>query len=253
MKNYLLQITRVMRSCVVILVLLLLWQIANNVFQFPDYILPSPLAIFKTWAQQWNMIANQAIPTIIETLLGLFLGCLLGVIAALCIAYFRSTRHWLLPILLLSQAIPTFAIAPLLVIWFGYGMASKIACTLIMLFFPITSNFYDGLRRTPAEYLDLANVMHASNWQIFLKVRIPAALPSLASGLKIAATIAPIGAIVGEWVGSSQGLGYLMLNANARMQIPLMFAALFTIIVLTLLLYFIVDIGTKKLIYWQKE
>ncbi len=243
---------KLMRACLVILALFILWQIANTVFQFPEYILPSPLMILKTWLQQWQLISTQAIPTIIETLLGLFLGCLLGVLAALCIAYFRTTHHWLLPILLLSQAIPTFAIAPLLVIWFGYGLSSKIACTIIMLFFPITSNFYDGLRRTPVEYLDLAKVMHASKLQIFLKIRILAALPNLASGLKIAATIAPIGAIIGEWVGSSKGLGYLMLNANARMEIPLMFAALFTIIILTLLLYFAVDMLTKRIIYWQQ-
>ena len=241
---------RLVRGLLVIFILLALWQITNTVFQFPEYILPSPIAIFKTFIQDRYLIATQAIPTIIETLLGLFFGCVLGIIAALCIAYFRTTRHWLLPILLLSQAIPTFAIAPLLVIWFGYGLSSKIACTIIMLFFPITSNFYDGLRATSSDWLDLAKVMHASKWQTFLKIRIPAALPNLASGLKIAATLAPIGAIIGEWVGSSKGLGYLMLNANARMEIPLMFAALLTIIVLTLLLYFIVDIVMRKIIYF---
>lgn len=241
------------RGFAVIIVLLAAWQIATMIFQFPNYILPSPIAIIKTFMQDSTIIATQAIPTIIETLLGLVLGCLLGMIAAIVIAYFKPTRHWLLPILLVSQAIPTFAIAPLLVIWFGYGMTSKIACTVIMLFFPITSNFYDGLRCTQGEWLDLAKTMHASKLQTFLKICIPAALPNLASGLKIAATIAPIGAIVGEWVGSSKGLGYLMLNANARMQISLMFAALFTIVILTLLLYFIVEFCSKKIVYWQTE
>lgn len=253
MKRILSQGRPIIRGVIVITVLLSLWQIAAMAFQFPSYILPSPLMILSTSVRNSHLIIDQSIPTILETLIGLALGCVLGMIAAIIIAYCQSMRYWLLPILLLSQAIPTFAIAPLLVIWFGYGMTSKIACTVIMLFFPITSNFYDGLKRTPPEWLDLANTMGASKLQIFINIQLPAALPQLASGLKIAATIAPIGAIVGEWVGSSRGLGYLMLNANARMQISLMFAALFTIIILTLLLYFSVDILSKKLIYWQTE
>ena len=244
---------KILRPLIIMLVLFGLWQLADGVFHFPDYILPSPIHIFQTGIRDANILFQQAIPTIIETLSGLLIGCLLGMIAAIVIAYFKQARYWLLPLLLISQAIPTFAIAPLLVIWFGYGMTSKIACTVIILFFPITSSFYDGLRRTEKSWLDLAKTMDASKWQIFLKIRIPAALPSFATGLKVAATLAPLGAIVGEWDGSSEGLGYLMLNANARMQISLMFAALFTIVVLTLILYFTVDMAAKKFIYWQRE
>lgn len=244
---------KLLRPLLVLLVFFGAWQLADGFFQFPSYILPSPIQIFETWWVKAAILYHQAIPTIIETLLGLFLGCLLGILAAIVIAYYKQARYWLLPMLIISQAIPTFAIAPLLVIWFGYGMASKIACTIIMLFFPITSSFYDGLRRTETAWLDLSKTLGASKWQTFLKIRLPAALPSFATGLKVAATIAPLGAIVGEWVGSSQGLGYLMLNANARMQISLMFAALFTIVILTLLLYFAVDFASKKCIYWQTE
>jgi putative hydroxymethylpyrimidine transport system permease protein len=135
-------------------------------------------------------------------------------------------------------------------VWFGYGIASKIITAMMMLFFPVTSNFYDGLRQTKTIWLDLAKTMNSSSWQTLWQIKIPAALPSLASGLRIAATIAPIGAIVGEWVGASRGLGYLMLNANARMQIDLMFAALITVTLLTILLYFSVDKILKKTITW---
>ena len=119
-----------------------------------------------------------------------------------------------------------------------------------MLFFPITSAFYDGLQNTPPGFLDLAKTMNATKWRLFCAIRIPAALPSLASGIRIAAVIAPIGAVVGEWVGSSRGLGYLMLNANARLQIDMMFAALIVMIALALALYFTVDKLLRVLIWW---
>jgi putative hydroxymethylpyrimidine transport system permease protein len=171
----------------------------------------------------------------------------------LSMAFYRPVKNWFFPILIISQALPTFAIAPLLVIWLGYGMASKIITTMIMLFFPITSAFYDGLRRTELGWLDLAKTMRAKKWRVFLYIRIPAALPALASGLRVAAAIAPIGAVVGEWIGASHGLGYLMLNANARMQIDLMFAALFTIIIFSLALYFIIDALLRAALPWQPE
>lgn len=161
-----------------------------------------------------------------------------------------SFRHWFFPILLISQALPTFAIAPLLVIWLGYGMSSKIAVTMIMLFFPVASNFYDGLRSTPKHFLEMAQLMGANRWRLLWLIQIPSALPALASGLRVAATIAPIGAVIGEWVGASQGLGFLLLNANARMQIDLMFAVLVVITLLTIALYYFVDFILKRWINW---
>jgi putative hydroxymethylpyrimidine transport system permease protein len=160
---------------------------------------------------------------------------------------------WLMPVIVISQAIPTFAIAPLLVIWFGYGEASKVITAMTMIFFPITSSFYDGLRRTPRAWLDLAASMGASSWSILWHIRIPSALPNLASGLRVATAIAPIGAIIGEWVGSSHGLGFLMLNANGRLEIDLMFAALFSITLITLILYYTVDHLLRRFIFWARE
>ncbi len=243
----------IIRNSLVIFSLLLIWQIIVWLFQFPVYILPGPLLVAKTWVAQWQVIATQAWPTIIEAVLGLILGSLVGIITALLMTLIKPLRHWFLPILLISQALPTFAIAPLLVMWFGYGMASKVVVTMIMLFFPVTSSFYDGLKRTPQSYLDMAQTMGASNWQSLWRIRVPAALPSLASGLRVATAFAPMGAVIGEWVGSSRGLGFLMLNANARMQIAMMFASLMTIIVLALVLYFIVDRLLRYYISWNFE
>jgi putative hydroxymethylpyrimidine transport system permease protein len=234
----------------IVVALCLLWQGLVSIMHFPVYILPSPLQVLKSGYQHKGLLFYQAIPTVYETLLGFLLGIVFGCFTALLMAFFRPAKLWLLPILLISQALPTFAIAPILVIWLGYGVASKIATTILMLYFPITSSFYDGLTRTDTGWLDLAKTMNAQKWRTFWTIRIPAALPSLASGLRVAASIAPIGAIVGEWVGASHGLGYLMLNANARMQIDLMFAALFLIIIFSLLLFFVTDRLLKKWIFW---
>ncbi|GAB4391958.1 MAG: ABC transporter permease [Gammaproteobacteria bacterium] len=190
-------------------------------------------------------------PTVLEIAVGLVMGVLCGINMALLIMLLPVLQNWFLPVMVMSQAIPIFAVAPLLVLWFGYGITAKIITIVLMLFFPIASNFYDGLRRTPNEWLELAQTMQARPINILLKVRIPAAMPALASGLRIAAVFAPMGAIVSEWVGASQGLGFLLLNANARVQVDLLFATLVTLALLTLLLYFGIDSFMKKLIYWQ--
>ncbi|HSW69831.1 MAG TPA: ABC transporter permease [Gammaproteobacteria bacterium] len=227
------------------------WQFLIMIFHLPPYILPTPLAVFQTGLARISLILNETKITVFETLAGLLLGVIFGCTAALLMASFKTFSFWLLPILIVSQAIPTFAIAPLLVIWFGYGMTSKIAATIIMIFFPVSSSFFDGLSRTDQNWLELAKTMNAKKWRVFWYIRIPAALPHFASGLRVATVAAPIGAVIGEWVGASQGLGFLMLNANARMQIDLMFAGLFILILFSLILYFTVDNLLKFFIPWQ--
>lgn len=239
------------RISIIILSLTLLWQAVVSGLQLPDYILPSPHAVFVTLILQRDIIAMHTLPTIIEIALGLSAGVLLGSFAGFITAYCKPLTPWFLPIMIASQAIPTFAIAPLIVIWLGFGLASKVAITSLMIFFPIASALFDGLRRTDPNLLSLATTMNATPWRLFCHIRLKAALPSFATGLRIAACVAPIGAIVGEWVGSSQGLGYLMLTANARMQIDMMFAVLLVIIMLALVLYASVDHLLKKLIWWQ--
>jgi putative hydroxymethylpyrimidine transport system permease protein len=244
-------VKRCQRIVIILLGLLLAWQLIVTLCHLPAYILPGPWqTLYSAWVNT-SLILPAFATTGLETLLGFILGSLLGCIAALTIAYFQPLRLWLLPLLIVSQALPTFAIAPLLVIWFGYGLLGKLVTTIIMLFFPVTSAFLDGLRQTPEAWLDLAQTMNAKKWRLLWHIQIPAALPALATGLRLAATIAPIGAIVGEWVGASQGLGFLLLNSNARMQIDLMFACLICIILLALTLYFSVDALLRFLIDWQ--
>lgn len=235
-----------MRGIIITFTLLLLWQIIVIIFKLPSYILPSPVLSAKTIIEQFPLLVSQSLPTMMETLLGLLGAIIFGCFTALLMAYITTLRNWIRPVLLISQALPTFAIAPLFVIWLGYGMSSKIALTILILYFPITSNFFDGLINTNLSYLDLAKIMQASRFRTLLFIRIPAALPNLASGLRIATAGAPMGAVIGEWVGASKGLGFLMLNANGRMQIDIVFAALFILIFWNLLLYFGVDYFLKK-------
>jgi len=229
---------------------LLLWQSLIIFLKLPPYLLPSPLEVATSFYSHRLLIAQHTIPTLIETLGGFSLGILSGCMAGCLVSSFKPLRFWFLPLLIISQAIPTFAIAPLLVLWLGYGLTSKIMTAVLIIFFPICSALYDGLRNVPHAWLDLAKTMQANQWRRFVHISFPAALPALASGLRIAAVGAPIGAIVGEWVGSSRGLGYLMLNANARLQIDLMFAALVVIVILALSLYLIVDKCLERLITW---
>ena len=135
-------------------------------------------------------------------------------------------------------------------VWFGYGMLSKVIMASLVIFFPVASACYDGLRQTPKTWLELAHTMQASAWQQLWQIRLPSALPALASGLRVAASIAPIGAVVGEWVGSSAGLGYMMLQANGRMQTDLMFACLFVLAWMAVILYFSLDAVLRRWIRW---
>ncbi|MFZ7265585.1 ABC transporter permease [Avibacterium avium] len=238
------------RALIMTLFFALCWQGAISIFAIPHYLLPEPVAVLNEVSSQWALLFMHAKITLWEILLGLVLGFLFGLLSALLLASSQTLSAFLLPILIASQAIPVFAIAPLLVLWFGYGIASKIAMTILIIYFPVTAACYDGLRNTPKQWLELAQTMGISSGQLLFKVRLPAALPALASGLRIAVSVAPIGAIVGEWVGSSQGLGYLMLQANARIQISLMFAALFILVVIALLLYFVIDKLLHRIIPW---
>jgi putative hydroxymethylpyrimidine transport system permease protein len=233
--------------------LAILWQAVVTATGVPHYILPAPSGVLGALIANRSLILLHASLTLIEILLGLGLGALGGAIAAILLAYFRPARVWLLPVLVASQAIPVFALAPLLVLWLGYGMASKVAMAALIIFFPVTTAFFDGLRRTDPAWLDTARTLGAAKSVLLWRVRVPAALPGLASGLRVAVAVAPIGAVVGEWVGSSAGLGFLMLHSNARVQIELMFAALLVLMAIGVALYLLADWLLRRVVFWQAD
>lgn len=243
----------VLRPLIVCAGLILLWQLVVWVSGAPPYFLPGPARVASSWFNHAGQIGGHALITAAEILMGLMLGSVLGGASALCLAYFHTVRPWLMPLLVISQAVPVFALAPILVLWFGYGMASKVAMAVLIIYFPVTASTFDGLRRTDPGWLDLGHTMNGSRWAILRHVRIPAALPAFASGLRVATAVAPIGAVIGEWVGASAGLGYLMTHANARMQIDLMFAALATLALFSVALYFTIDFGLRRALHWQAD
>lgn len=241
------------RALFITVVLCLLWYVLVKITRVPAFIFPSPEAVFQTIIEQYPVLLKHALVTLIEIVAGLLIGTALGVLSAVGLSAFKRSRRWLMPVMVMTQSLPVFALAPLLTLWFGYGMAAKIVMAVLIIYFPVVAASFDGLRHTPVAMIDLAQTLGASRRSLMWHIRLPAALPSIASGVRVAASIAPIGAVVGEWVGSSQGLGYLMLNANGRMQTDLMFAALFCLCLIALALYFTVNTLLDRCLYWQNE
>ena len=231
--------------------LLSCWQMLVLLTGVPAYIIPGPVPVAKALSVNWRMFAPHLGTTLAEIVLGLTLGTMLGASTALLITASSLLKRWLLPVLVVSQAIPVFALAPVLVLWLGYGMASKVAMAVLIIFFPVTAAFHDGMRRVNPDLLDLAQIMGASRMAVFRHIIIPSALPAFASGMRVATAVAPIGAVVGEWVGSSAGLGYVMLHANGRMQIDVMFAAMALLAALSLFLYFLMDRLLNRIVFWH--
>src|ERR1700712_2462617 len=189
------QLQAALRPVVTLLGLLLIWWCATRLSSVPSFMLPDPLGVARALVAQRGLLFWSTLTTLSEIILGLVFGTILGAGLALLLVFSTRLQRWLMPLLLISQAIPVFALAPLLVLWFGFGMSSKVVMAVLVIFFPITAAFYDGLRRTDIGWLELARTMDASPWAILRHVRLMAALPAFGAGLRVAAAVAPIGAI----------------------------------------------------------
>ena len=234
-------------------VLLGLWELAVRAFGTPAYLLPAPSRVLVVLVTHAPLIAPDALVTFGEMIGGLVVGAGFGVGAALACAGAPRLERALGPLLVAAQALPVFAVAPLLVVWFGFGVASKLAMAALIIFFPVFTSLFEGLRRTDENLIDLAQLHRASGRDTLFLIRLPAALPALGAGLRVAAAAAPIGAIVGEWVGSSSGLGLLMLHANARMQTDMVFAGLAVLVAFSLLLWAVVGALARRLASWAPD
>jgi putative hydroxymethylpyrimidine transport system permease protein len=242
-----------LRALGVAIGLVVIWQAVVLLFGPPSYILPSPADVFRALTERPDLWRVHAVTTLTETLIGLVTGTLLGAGLALFMAFLPPSRHILLPVMVVSQALPVFAIAPILVLWLGFGISSKIVMATVAIFFPVASTFYDGLQRTDPGLLDLAHLYGAGQARQVMVMRLPSALPALVTGVRVAAVYAPIGALFGEWVGASSGLGYAMLQANGRAQIDVVFAALFLLAAMSILVRAAVDLVTRNLTPWMPE
>ena len=232
---------------VVILGIILFWEITVQISGVEHFILPGPYRVFQTLIIKFPMILQHSIITGTEMLIGLTIGSVFGFFLACVLGLSKPLSKAMLPVLVISQALPVFAIAPILMLWFGYGMGSKIIMTTLIVFFPITLATLNGFSQIPSEWLNTLQLLSEKKIRIFFYVELLFALPHAVSGLRIAASITPIGAVVGEWVGSSGGLGYLMLYANGRGQTDLMFASLTMLIFLALALWWLVNLAINSL------
>jgi NitT/TauT family transport system permease protein len=231
--------------------IVVVWEIAARVTDVPRYILPAPTEIADRVVRSWAILWEHSLVTLTEVFVGFVLGVALGLGLAIPIAYSPVVRNTLYPLIVASQAVPKIAIAPLLVLWLGFDMWPKIVVTALMVFFPVTVTAAEGLISVDRNLLDLLRSVHASERQIFIKVRFPHALPHIFSGLKIGITLAVVGAVVGEWVGADSGLGYLLVYANTLLDSTLLFASLFLLIVMGVALFIVVGIAERLLLPWH--
>lgn len=230
-----------LRVLLMIGVALALWQGVVWLTGVPRFILPGPALVGASLWDNAALLWGHTRFTVLNLLTGLAAGVALGVVTALNLALSPGARMMLRPMLIFAQAVPVFALAPILTLWLGYGAASKIVIVMMVIYFPITSAFFDGLMRLPAPLADLAQMMRATPLRRLFLLQVPHALPALFSGLRLAVVYAPFAVIIGEWVGASRGLGYLMLLANGRGQTDLMFAALVILAVMSLVLFWLVE------------
>ncbi len=226
-----------LRGILALGVALALWQGVVWASGVPPFILPGPGRVGATLWDNAAMLGEHARFTAVNLLSGLAAGVALGVVTALNLAMSPGARLLLRPMLIFAQAIPVFALAPIITLWLGYGAASKVVMVMLVVYFPVTSAFFDGLMRLPPAMEDMARLMRARPLRRLVLLQLPTALPALASGLRLAIIYAPFAVVIGEWVGSSRGLGYLMLMANGRGQTDLMFAALIVLAGLSLSLF----------------
>ncbi len=232
---------------------LAIWEAAVRLLGTPVYVLPAPSRVVLTLVKDAPLLWRDALVTGGEMLGGLLFGTLAGIAVALVMAQSRLLERAVGPLLVVAQALPVFAIAPLLVVWFGFGVTSKLVMAGLIIFFPVSTSLFEGLRRTDPGLIDLARLNGASRRDTLLLIRLPAALPALGAGLRVAAAVAPLGAIVGEWVGSSSGLGLVMLHANARMQTDTVFAGLAILVVFSLALWAAVGALTRRMAFWAPD
>jgi putative riboflavin transport system permease protein len=238
-----------------LLVGLTIWYLLTRYGGLPNFILPSPLSV---WTRFLKAVKDGSLPyhtavTLTEILLGLLIGVIFATVVGYILAKSRSLEKILSPYLVASQAIPIIAIAPLLVLWLGNGILSKVMICALIVFFPVLVNTIVGVRAVPIALYDLMNSLHAKRSQILWKVEVPASLPVFLGGLRIGATLSVIGAIVGELVDAEKGLGFLLQLGDFQYDTPMVFVAVFTLVALALMLYGIVTLLEKRFLKWQEK
>ncbi len=226
------------------------WALVCWAGNLPTVVLPTPDKVLHAFVGRFDLLMSEGWVTLKETLYGFILAVALGIPIAVAVANSRPLNLMFYPLLIGLQSVPKVALAPIILVWLGTGMESKLAIVWLVGFFPIIVDTAAGLRATPRELLELAHSLRATPMQIFLKVQFPAALPFVITGAKVAITLAVIGAVIGEFVGSSEGLGYLLLSATSQLDTPLAFAALFALSFMGVFVYLGIEVAERLAAPW---
>lgn len=229
-----------------------IWELLTRTFHVPGFILPPPSLIFVEALSRYQLYIYSTWVTLYEVIVGFLLATGVGILFGVLIVYSRIIRNLIYPQIVVLQIVPKVAIAPLLLIWAGYGLTSKVLLALLVAFFPIVVNMVTGMLAIETELLDLCRILHSSRWQEFAKVRLPNALPYLFSSLKVASTLSVIGAVIGEFVGGSEGLGHLIIIANTELRTSMAFVSLFSLSMLGFVLYGLVVVAERVFMPWEK-
>ncbi|RDW17327.1 nitrate ABC transporter permease [Oceanobacillus arenosus] len=239
------------RPALVLILLFIVWEICANIFDIPKWLLPAPSQVIAEAISGWSVYSGHLASTIKLIITGFIIGSSIGIIVAIGLHLVPFLRQAFYPLLIISQNIPTIVLAPLLVIWFGFGMLPKIIVITLVCFFPITIALLDGFRQTNRDLMHYMQMAGGSKQQIFWKLEWPHALPSLFSGLKISATYSVMGAVISEWLGASKGIGVYMTLASSSFRTDRVFVAIFLIVILSLLFFAIIIALEKRLIKWK--
>lgn len=240
----------ILPAVLVVIASFVAWEVIVRTLHIRPIILPAPTMVFETLFGRWDVLWPNALYTAYETLLGFALAIFAGVVFAVVIASSRILRLALYPLLVTSQAIPVIAIAPLLVIWFGFGITSKVLVAALIAFFPVVVSTAAGLTSLDEGVVNLMRSFPASRFQVFIRARVPNALPEFFSGARVAAVFSVVGAVVGEWVGSDRGLGSLIIRSNARLATDMVFAAIILLAVTGVLLFGAVGVIERLALPW---
>lgn len=246
-------VTRVFAPFVFTALLLAAWEVLVNVTDIAPYLVPPPSAIAKAMAENAGLLFEHSIATMTAVGIALAIAVVVGVVFALITFHFKLFRQAVYPLFVLFQAVPKVAVAPLFAVWFGFSITTKAGIGFLIAVFPVIINTLLGLESLPAEKLHLAETMGLSRSRMFFRVRLPQALPAMFGGFKNAFSLAMIGAIIGEFVGGSEGLGYLMLRSNRDFDGPMLYAALTVLAIYSVVLFLILELIERRLLPWHER
>jgi NitT/TauT family transport system permease protein len=240
-----------LRPLMFLVLMVVLWDAAIRVFKIPPYQIPAPATVIETLWTDWPDLLAQAWPTTVATVEGFLLSAIFGIFAAVLIAGSRTIESYVYPLLVFSQSIPKIAIAPLFVVWFGFGMLPKVLSAFMLGFFPVVVSAVQGFKSVEPDLLDLARAMEANRLQVFRMISFPHAMPAIFAGLKVSITLAVVGAVVGEFVGSNSGIGFVLQRSIGTFELPTMFAALVILALIGVILFWILDVIERIAVPWH--